>query len=436
MILPLVSISFFTLGFINLAIGQTDYIPVGQAKSKKPLVAIQADEFDEKLRAAEKEISSTLDRDLKYINSFELLNPSSFSDLSRSSRPGSFAFDGWKTLKTDYLFKYQLSKSPEGVSINGTLFTVSTEKAILAKIWSAKISDSKKLAHTIADDLIKAITGDDGIFRSKIVSVCDRTGKKELYLMDFDGSNLLQLTKHRSLTMSPAFSPDGSKISYSLIAKNRKNIKNTNLYELDLKTKVVKLISDRTGINSGACYHPDGSRIALTMSFLGNPEIFIFDPKDKSVARITKHSGIDVDPNFSPTGKELTFVSNRDGKSMIYKMNADGKNVTRLTFAGEYNATPAWSPTGKKVVFSSWVDKKFDIFIMNSDGTQLERLTKNQGNNEDPSFSPDGNFIVFSSTRSDGKTKNIYTMSIDGTQEKRLTFGAGNCVSPRWTNVK
>jgi len=413
----------------------TDYIAVGTAKAKKPLVALQSDLVEENMRAVAKEVTTTVDRNLKYLSAFELLAEPAFSDLAKNSTPGSFSFEGWKTLKTDFLFKYKVKKEPDGFSVSGTLFSVSNEKAILAKIWSAKIADAKKLAHTVSDDLVYAITGDKGIFRSKIVAVCDRTAKKELYLMDFDGSNLLQLTKHHSLTLSPAFSPKGDRIAYSLIAKNRKNIKNTNLYELDLKTKSVKLLSDRIGINSGANYHPDGSRIALTMSFLGNPEIFVFDPRDRSVSRLTKNGAIDVDPNFSPTGKELSFVSNRDGKSMIYKMNADGKNVERLTFAGEYNATPAWSPTGKKIVFAGWVDKKFDLFLMNSDGTQLERLTKNQGNNEDPSFSPDGNFIVFSSTRSDGKTKNLYTMAIDGTQEKRLTYGAGSCVSPRWTNT-
>lgn len=409
------------------------YIAVGSAKTRRTIVALPNWSSPSTLSAASNKAMETLKSDLLFMDLFQFQDPKSFTDNSPNATPGSFKMDAWSAIGTEFVLKAAVAQTEKGLAVDAYLYQVSNGAPVVNKRYLAAIGDVKSLAHTLADDIVKAITGLSGIFRTKIAMICDRTGKKEVYMMDFDGSDTKQLTKHRSITLSPAWSPDGSRIAYSLIAKNKKNVKNTNLYEFNIRNSTVRLLSDRHGINSGAHYNPDGKKIALTMSFLGNPEIFAFDPESKSVTRLTNHPGIDVDPNWSPDGKYISFVSSRHGASMVYRMNADGSNVQRLTFAGTYNATPAWSPTGNKIGFAGWIDGRFDIFIMNTDGTNIERLTKNQGNNEDPAFSPDGNFVVFSSNRAG--QKNIYAMNIDGTFVKRLTYGMGNCTSPRWSSA-
>ncbi len=409
------------------------YIAVGQAKLRKTIIALPAFTASAgNARTVGQKALETVKTDLQYMESFQILDPSAYIDTSSGVAPGSFQMSNWKSIQAEFVFKASVQPSDKGVAVEGYLYNVGTGNAVLTKRYLSSLGDVKTLGHTIANDIVKAVTGLPGIFLTKIAMVCDRTKSKEVYVMDFDGSNARQISHHRSITLSPAWSPDGTRVAYSLIAKNKKNVKNQNLYQFDFRTSRVKMLSDRAGINSGAHYHPDGKRIALTMSFLGNPEIFSFDPDTKSVTRLTNAAGVDVDPNWAPDGKKISFVSNRAGAPMVYRMNSDGSDVRRLTFAGSYNATPSWSPQDNKIAFAGWLDGRFDIFIMNTDGTNIERLTKNQGNNEDPSFSPDGNFVVFSSNRAAGK--NIYVMNIDGTFVKRLTYGMGNCTSPRWSN--
>jgi len=409
------------------------YIAVGKAKTKKTVIALPNWIAPGTTGPVALNILDTIKNDLLFTDLFSVPDSKLYSDLSTQYQPELFKTTEWIPVGADFVLKAGATKTENGISVEAYLYQLPSGTNTLSKRYVSTLGDVKLLGHTLADDLIKSITGQNGVFRTKIAMVCDRTGKKEIYTMNFDGSDLKQLTKHRSITLSPAWSPDGEKIAYSLIAKNKKNIKNTNLYELDLKTNMIHLLSDRHGINSGANYSPDGKKIALTMSFLGNPEIFTLNTADHTVTRLTNHPGLDVDPNWSPDGKYLSFVSSRHGASMIYRMNADGSNVQRLTFAGSYNATPAWSPVGNKLAFAGWIDGHFDIFLMNPDGTNIERLTKNQGNNEDPAFSPDGNYIVFSSNRAG--QKNIYAMNIEGTFIKRLTFGVGNCTSPRWSGT-
>lgn len=411
--------------------GQT-YIAVGKAKTRKTVIGLPSFVGSSSLKPASGKILEIINNDLLYMDGFQVLDPKTYTDTSTGVEPGTFQMTSWSAIQAEFVLKAAIKSTDNGIAVEIYLYNVGSGTSVLTKRYLSTLGDVKTLAHSVANDVVKTITGLPGIFLTKIAMVCDRTSKKEIYVIDFDGSNTRRITHHSSVTLSPAWSPDGEKIAYSLIAKNRKNVKNTNLYEFDFKTNRIKLLSDRVGINSGAHYHPDGSKIALTMSFLGNPEIFIFNPDSKNVTRLTNNSGVDVDPNWSPDGKHLSFVSNRAGAAMIYRMDADGSDVRRLTFAGSYNATPSWSPQNNKIAFAGWIDHRFDIFLMNPDGTNIERLTKNQGNNEDPSFSPDGNFVVFSSSRA-GK-KNIYVMNIDGTFVKRLTYGLGDCVSPRWSN--
>jgi len=413
------------------------YISVGTAKSKKTVIAfppIKTTASSALVSAAVKTISDTIVSDLSFMDLFKFLERSAFIEDQKKAglTIETFKLSDWTSIGTEFLIKSAVSSEGNSVAFEARLYDAFGSKQIIAKRYVARADDVKFLAHTFANDVVHVLTGLSGIFLTKIAMSCDRTKKKEIYIMDFDGTNVKQITSHRSIAFAPAWSPDGTKISYSLFTKGRDNIKNIDLFEFNFVTKTIKLLSNRKGINSGAAYSPDGKNIALTMSFLGNPEIFLFSPVGNTVTRLTKSFGFDVDPVWSPDGRHLAFVSSRTGMPMVFTMAADGSNVQRLTFAGRYNATPSWSPQNNKIAFAGWIDHRFDIFIMNPDGTNIERLTKDQGNNEDPSFSPDGNFLVFSSNRTG--QQNIYVMNVDGTFVKRLTYGMGNCVAPKWSD--
>lgn len=410
---------------------QAPYVQVGTARTKKTVLAIPAPKAaTSELNEYSKQIQTTLTNDFLFMDQFKILPTSTFiEEGSAGVAVGTFKMSDWSGIGTEFLVKAAL-KSQEGqLVLEGFVYEVKSGQQILARRYVGDRKDHKVIARTFGNNIMEALTGLPGIFLTKIAMSCDRSGKKEIYVMDFDGTNVKQVTRHRSIAFAPAWNPDGTKLAYSLYTRRRDNNKNIDLYEFNFSNNKVKLLSDRKGINSGAFYHPKDNSIALTMSFLGNPEIFLLE--GSKVTRLTKSFGFDVDPAFSPDGSKIAFVSSRSGMPMVYAMNMDGSKVQRLTYAGKYNATPAWSPTNQKIAFSGWVDGIFDVFIMNPDGTHIERLTKGMGNNEDPYFSPDGNFIVFSSNRAGGK--NIYVMNMDGSYVKRLTFGLGQCVAPKWS---
>lgn len=411
---------------------------IGEARIKRSRIAypsIKYEKGSEDKRGYLRMIHDITVEDLTFSGLFEFISPEAFIEQGDKSgvKKGSFKFSDWSQIGSQFLIKAEGTVTAEDINLEVYLYAVSSGVQLLSKRYSSKASALRKLAHTISNDIFYALTKKRGPFTAKIAFVSDVTGNKEIYIMDYDGHNRVQVTNRKSTTMAPAWSPDGKSLIFSSVDKNSKNVKNHNLYIYHMPTGRVKLISNRKGLNSGAQYHPNGDSIILTMSFLGNPEIFTMNPSNKVAKRVTKSFGVDVDPSYNSDGSWITFVSDRSGRSMIYKMQADGSNVTRLTYAGKYNATPTWSPAGHKLAFAGWDQGKFDIFIMNPDGTTLERLTKNMGNNEDPHFAPDGYFIVYSSNRK-GK-KDLYITNTDNSAHVRITRNFGNCEAPKWSPV-
>lgn len=410
---------------------QSSYIAVGEAKLKKTSIGFLTKSSGAASPHAAL-IQNTLESDITFLDLFRIFPSTQFpqTDISKADDVN---YSTWKKTALDYLsFITVLSEGSSRVSVEAFLFNISSEKPILGKRYKADTGDLKTLARRIGDDFVEAITGKKGIFNTRIAMVCSKTGKKEIYTMAFDGSDLRQVTRLRSLTHGPSWSPDGKKLAFSVVNRHSNNVKNIDLFELNLANGKLQLLSNRTGINSGANYHPSGKEIALTMSFTDNPDIFILNTETRQVRQLTKSVGFDVDPKFSPDGKSLAFVSSRPGKPMVYVLSlANPSEPKRLTYAGQYNATPSWAPDGRKLAFAGWIDGRFDLFTINIGTNQIDRLTKAEGNNEDPSYSPNGNYLTFSSNRSQGK--NVWIMSTDASFARRLTFNMGECVAPQWS---
>jgi len=442
MVISLLTLALALLEHPSSAAGQI-YISVGEARVKKSVLAFPdmkylstgIDSGDSS--GVAREVKTTVMNDLNFTSLFTIQDPKAFIETNGGLTLESFRISDWQTIGSEFLIKSGIQIQGGNIALEMHLYDVLGTKQILGKRYVARSNEAKILAHTMANDIMEVLTGSTGIFFSKLLMVCDKTGTKEIWMTDFDGTNPRQLTHHKTLAFSPAWGPENKKIIYSLYTKNSKNVKNIDLYELDLASMQSRLLSNRKGINSGGAYSPDGSQVALTMSFLGNPEIFLLSPGSREVTRLTKSFGFDVDPAWSPDGRHIAFVSSRSGQPMVFSgdvnvMKNSPGTATRLTYAGKYNATPSWSPNGKKLAFAGFKDSHFDVFTMNADGSAIERLTKDEGNNEDPYFSPDGNFIVFSSNRAG--QKNVYVITADGTNTRRLSFGLGNCVAPKWSH--
>ena len=426
-----------TLHHAQVHADETPSIAVGQARIRKTVIAFaEIKTAGDQAASIARSIKEIVNTDLTFMDMFRFLSSAAFIEPKTAGiTPNEFKLSDWNSIGTEFLIKSAVTVQAQGFVLEAYLYDVRGSKQALGKRYMANLGDAKTVAHTLANDIVSTLTGLPGIFLTKIAMSCDRNDsarRKEIYMMNFDGTEVKQITRHRSISFSPAWNADGTKIAYSVYTKHRNNIKNIDLWEFDFVSGTVHMLSNKKGINSGAAYAPQGKKMALTMSFLGNPEVFELDLASDSVRQLTHSLSLDVDPTWSPDGRHIAFVSDRAGGPMVYSMNSDGSGVQRLTYAGRYNASPTWSPQNNKIAFAGWLEKNPDIFIMNPDGTNIERLTKGQGSNEDPYFSPDGEFLVFSSNRTG--QKNIYVMNVDGTFVKRLTFGLGNCDAPKWSS--
>lgn len=417
-------------------------VAVGEATLEKDKMTIQDPYVAGTLTAAQKSAAMDLVKLLRndfsfYQKKFFLVEAAANNTAFRQTTN----YEYWNSKGIRYLGTAFVDKAGDSMKINVIFEDIKNRKQVYNQTETITISSLRKDGHEMANDVYKKIVGKDSIFTSKMIFVSDRNtrGKKtvkEIYMMDFDGKNVSQVTSHGGIVLSPSISPDGNFLVYSLISNNDR--KRTNyLYLMDMKTRQAKPISQKEGINSGAVFLAGGNSIALTLTASGNAEIYEMDLGNGETRKITSHFSSDVDPSITSDGSLMTFLSDRPGKAMIYTLDPRGteKNVKRISFVGQFNATPRFSPDGKEIVFSSWLDNSFDLFRISADGQGLSRLTKDFGSNEDPTFSNDGEFIAFTSQRVISRSKadqNIYIMDRDGGILGAITSGFGNCISPRW----
>lgn len=312
------------------------------------------------------------------------------------------------------------------VKLEAELIDSNSRRTLAQKTYNGCRENLRLLVHSLADDIVTILTGEKGIAKSRIAFTA-RTGEsKEIFFMDFDGTNARQLTATGSLNLTPAWSHDAR-----LLALTSYQNHNPNLLLVDVVSGKITRHFQTAGLQTAPAWSPDGDQIAFTSTHEGNAEIYVMNAEGKRVRRLTHHPSVDSSPTWSPTGRELAFTSDRLGNPQIFIMDAEGSNVRRLTLEGNYNDSPAWSPKGDKIAFVSRIAGHFNIMTIDVTGENLMQLTAEAGSNEDPAWSPDGYRIVFSSTRSGGS--DIYSMEWNGQNVRRLTH-KGTCTSPAWSN--
>ncbi|WPU64457.1 TolB family protein [Peredibacter starrii] len=444
-------IALFVVLFQVSVFAQDAVIAVGAAEQDKDKLVIDDPEFNN-LTGDQKRLASELTEVLRndFIFYKHKFNTVDYSDKGKKS----YNFpdvEKWKAGGVTYFVATEMGNAGAGVEAKVKVWSVLTNKELLSKSWRVAPSELRSMGHQISDAIYRSITGKASIFNSKIVFVSDRTTKgrdieKELYIMDFDGRRVDKLTNFNSVVISPAISPDNSKVMFSLIAAKKdlsrnkvRMIKNIDLKMFDLKTKKMTTISERPGINSGAIFSANEGLIYLTLSYSGNADIYEMNTATGAMKKVTSHYGDDVDPSITRDGKMMAFLSNRPGRAHVYTMDPSDteKSVKRVSFVGQFNAAPRFSPDGKEIAFTSWVDNGFDLYRIGADGNNLVRLTKNFGSNEEPSYSGDGEFIIFTSKRVVNRkaVQDIYIMNREGEILGQLTQDFGRCFSPQWTNL-
>lgn len=410
------------------------YISVGDPNVKKVLIAVEPTVGSSGLA---KSFHATLNSDLDFTGLFEFLPENKMPSSKGGLAPGSFDMSPYKTIGVDFLVKSSVVVSGGQIQAELRLYDVNRSLQIIARLYPlvSKAEDpARELAHFAGNDVIKALTGQEGIFRTRILMSCGNR-KKEIYIMDFDGQNIRKLTTDGNLALSPSWAPDGKRILFTSYKPSVKGaFVNPNLYLFETATQKRRAISATKGLNTGGVFHPRENKVAYTFSSNGRPELFVLDLNSNTRVPLTRTQFFTVEPDYSPDGTKLAYSSSQTGRPHIYVSNSDGSQPKRLTFAGVYNSSPRWSPFGDKLVFSGQENKanNFNIFMIDASGSNLVRLTDGNNSSENPSWSPDGRHLAFSSN-ADGSYR-IYVMSSIGTNIRPLTpKSLGECKQPAWS---
>ncbi len=328
----------------------------------------------------------------------------------------------------DYLLFAEVAETPLGQwDIKAYLYDTESQKAILAKNFKSSSKTLRRSAHMFSDQIVKLLMGKRGIADTRIAFANDSSGRKEIYMVDYDGYNLAKLTRDNSISLLPRWSSDSTKIYYTTYRR-----RNPDVFYVDLKEGKIKPLIKTRGLNLIGGVSPDDKSVVLTLSRGENPNIYIRDLESGTMRRLTDKYGVDGSPSFSPDGKFITFVSNRSGNPQIYIMNLATQEARRIT-KFNWTDTPQWSPNGDWIVFAGRQapNHPIDIFITDITGSQVRQLTADAGWNEDPTWSPDGRFIAFTTTRA-GK-RQIYVMDADGSAPHLIANIRGNAFTPNWS---
>jgi TolB protein len=432
------------------------YIKIGEAKTQKSLLALPPLQFvgtpasNPKFQSIGADLFRVIYNDLSISTYFQFISPSAYlEDTSKTGirpapvDPNGFKFESWKQLKAEFLIRASFTIAGDSLTLETYTYNVNNGAVVLGKKYKGPLSSVRRIAHTFCNDVLEALTGKTGMYLSKIAVASDRSGGgfREIYVMDWDGSDPEKITNHKSITLSPSWSPDGGKVAYTaFVQRTKTKTRNADMFIYQLQGGKRWLVSYRQGLNSGANFAPDGKNLYLTLSKSGTPDIYRMSYDGTLGDRITNgpKGAMNVEPAASPDGKRIAFSSDRSGQPMIYIMGTDGKNIKRITFAGKYNATPSWSPDSKRLAFAGWSDDHFDVFTMNADGTDIIRITSAKkpngkwAQNEDPVYSPDGRLLMYTSNRTG--SHQIYISNLDGSDERRITADTANYFKPKWSN--
>jgi len=285
--------------------------------------------------------------------------------------------------------------------------------------------DLRLAAHRIADYIHEKLTGEKGVFSTRIAYVTKGGGRYTLRIADADGEGGQVALNSPEPIISPAWSPDGRELAYVSFESQKAVV-----YTQEVASGKRRAIANFRGSNSAPAWSPDGQLLALTLSREGGSQLYVMNRNGEGLKRLTNTTAIDTEPAFSPDGRTIYFVSDRGGSPQVYRMPAGGGGAERVTFSGTYNISPAISPDGRTLAYITRQGNNFKLQTMDLGGSGTPQTLTDTTDDESPSFAPNGRLVIYA-TRAGGRDV-LMTTTLDGKIKARLVSTTADVREPVW----
>lgn len=366
-------------------------------------------------------IAAIVQADLERSGQFRAVDASG-QNLDESARPN---LSVWRQRAADSLLTGSVTRLADGrYDVRCRLWDVVRGQDLGGQGFQVTQGDLRLSAHRIADFVYEKLTGEKGVFSTRIAYVTKVGPRYNLWVADSDGEGAQSALTSPEPIISPSWSPNGAQLAY-VSFESRKPV----IYSHDVASGKRRLLANFRGSNSAPTWAPDGNQLVATLSRDGGSQLYAIPASGGEARRLTQSASIDTEPTFSPDGKFVYFVSDRGGSPQIYRMAAGGGNVERVTFTGSYNISPALSPDGRWLAYISRVSGAFKLYLMElGKGTAIALTDTNA--DENPSFAPNSRLIVYA-TQQQGREA-LLTTTLDGKIKARLTGATGDIREPDW----
>jgi TolB protein len=368
-------------------------------------------------------ISDIVEADLQRSGRFRMLFAGSVNPLPTEA--GQVDFIDWKSRSADALVIGRVARLADGrFEAQFRLLDVPGQAQIAGVAFTLTAQQVRATAHRIADLVYEKLTGDRGVFSTRIAYVVKQGSRYELQIADADGFGAQTALASREPIISPAWSPDGTRIAY-VSFENKKPV----VYVHSLVSGKRQVAANFKGSNSAPAWSADGKQLAVVLSKDSGSQIYLIGADGSNPRRITDSGSIDTEPFFTPDGQSIYFTSDRGGSPQIYRMSANGSGATRVTFDGSYNVSPRVSSDGKTLIYIARDGGRFQLKSLDLASGQSQALTGGE-HDESPSFAPNGKMILYA-TQSSGRGS-LAAVSSDGRVRQRLSVQAADVREPAW----
>lgn len=342
----------------------------------------------------------------------------------------------WRQFNLDILLTGSMQELPYGrMKVRLFIWDIASGKELDGKSFNFDLGNWRTAAHTVSDHVFSRLTGERGLFNSRIVYLTESSGVQNIAVMEQGGANkdYLNFTKNTGRIGAVTFAPDGKLVAYTQGPSNSRG--RVMLQALDEETPIMLVEFD--GVGTSLSFAPGGKNLLITCLKDGREDIYSYNIDSQVLAQLTDNGHNNSSASFSPDGKHVVFASDKSSAMHLYTMHGNGSNVKKISSGAGGYKSPTWSPRGDLIAFAKVRGKSSYIGVMRPDGSR-EKILATGSMLGNPTWSPNGRVLMFTKKSQSGpKNGNVHelvTVDLSGTQRNSLEVH-GNVLSVNWSSL-